>query len=229
MIEVNVNLSQFNRDIEKIRKVQKKVLVDALNWTAFDARDANKLDMDSVFDNPTPWTKNAFAVKKAKPSSLKASVTAKDTRGRMKASASEYLARQVSGGDRDQGGFERLLRSRRILPHNFRAVVDKTVRRNRYGNLSKARYQKIVQQVKSVDDGGEGYFLLRASKKSSRRAPLGIFHRKQNDVIESVFNFTAKKVNYKKRLDFFKTVEDVRDRKFASAYRRSLMRQLRRL
>lgn len=76
----------------------------ALNDTARDVIEAERLHMVSVFDRPTRWTLNAFRVERSSKSNLVATVERKSAVGRR-----FYLEVQAEGGARPQTGLERAM------------------------------------------------------------------------------------------------------------------------
>jgi hypothetical protein len=55
-----------------------RVLADALNHTANQANQALRSEIDDVFDQPTPFTRNAIRILNATPSRLEAALWVKD-------------------------------------------------------------------------------------------------------------------------------------------------------
>ena len=229
MIDLKVDLKQFERDINKTIKKQEQALSNALNWTAFDARDAIKDEMKSVFDNPTPWTLNSVYVKKAKINNHTVSIGIKDKPTKASVGAASYLRWQIHGGNRRHTRFERSLQASKILPRRFHAVIARGARRDRYGNIPNRRVRDVLSDVKSgragISSGSDGYFVMRGSK-ASRWMPLGIWQRTSKGDIEPVYTFTRKSLGYEDQLDFYGIIKKVRDEQFEGKYRRALRKEL---
>lgn len=220
MISLKSDLSAFNQDIDRAVKGADQALVNALNWTAFDARSDVQDEIKRVFDNPTPWTINSVYVKKATPRNQVATIGIKDST-LSGTPAAEYLRAQVEGGDRSLKRVERLLQRAGVIQSKHRLVITKQARKNKHGNITKGRLKNIVNDVRRGRKRGAKYFVMRKGND-----PIGIFQRRSRKTLTAEFGITSGVMNYKQLLDLYAVVMKTRDRKFKDAYRRALQQQL---
>lgn len=219
-MELSTNINSFIADINRADKAVKRATVTALNWTAFDAREDLQDEMRRVFDNPTPWTINSVFVKKARPRKITATIGFKDhtVSG---TPAAEYLRAQVEGGDRSVKRVEKLLRKSGVIKVNQRIVIARSARKNRNGNITKARLSRIIKDVRNGRKAGATYFTMRKGN-----APIGIFQRKNSKTLVAEFGIVDGNMQYKDLLNMLAVVQSTRDRKFKSAYQRALKKEL---
>lgn len=135
-------------------------LAAALTWTARDVKEAEVAEMSSVFDRPTPFTLNALFVRPATKETLQAEVGQKEVAGHR-----AYLDVQVSGGNRPQKGFERMLRGSGLMRAGEVAVPALGANLDAYGNMSKGQIVKIVSQLRTFITAG-----FDANASSSKRS-----------------------------------------------------------
>jgi len=238
MIELNDSLIKFHKDIDKISKTQTKALTNALNWCAFDARKEVQSELSEVFDSPTPFAQGSVFVRQAKPDNLLAKVDM--ARGRSRVNASwQYedglFAPHVFGGQRRYKRIETLLWRKGILAKNLQASIGKKTRVNRYGNLSRGMYTKILSNLNAHDERGFTANTAANKKRSIFVAknkhgdPIGVWQRTSKKKVNSVLSF-GKRAKYKKKLDFFgiieKEINTNFERKYAKALRKEIARHL---
>jgi len=120
----------------------------ALNDTAQDVQDAERAEIGWVFDRPTPFTENAFAVKRASKETLTASVVAKPIQA-------AYLGLQVTGGTR--------------RPKKKALVVPVGANLNAFGNLPR----KAVARMLANKDN----FIASQGNPRTAHLPPGIYKR----------------------------------------------------
>lgn len=187
-------------------------LADAINHTAFQSRIALQQEVESVFDNPTSFTKNAFAVDRARPGQEPAgSVFVKDT-AQGKHAPVDWFEPQVFGGDRALKDSEKKLQAMGILPAGMYAVPGGGARLNANGNVAS---QHVIQLLWSMrrqlthgrsrrhnDADKESFFVIRRAGK-----PIGIAERTGRSV-KVVLAF-VKKPQYTQRLEFDAVVQRV--------------------
>jgi hypothetical protein len=140
----------------------------ALNRTAEHARGALRSTMSRVFDRPTPFTLNSLFIKPATKTNLVARVGHKD-----KSAVNKYLKAEIEGGQRELKGFERVFE--RLGGSGFLVPTD-NVRKNSYGNLSRAQVQKIVAAASSSNGSDPRAIFVVPMGAKSHLAP-GIYQR----------------------------------------------------
>lgn len=226
MADIRVDLAQFSRDITQVSKAQKQALINALNWTAYDAKAAMRKEMESVFDDATPWTLNSIFVKQAKPLNVSATVGIKN-KTVSGTSAAEYLTSQVEGGDRGVKAVERLLQKTGVIPSGHRLVLAAAGKKNRYGNITKGRMKKMVGELKQGRRKGGKYFVMNHGSKSAAK-PFGIFQRKTKNKLVPVFGIDNGRMDYEAIFEFYEVAKKVRDKRFLKLYRKALLKEVRR-
>lgn len=202
------------------------VLADALNHTAYQARQALHSEMSSVFDKPTPWTLKSIKVFLAKPKNLEAALWVDDYRASKDVAPDRWLKAEVFGGPREAKGFEKQLRRQKILPAGMFAVPAAGARIDQYGNMSRGQIVQILSGLgawngygssanatdskKSVKKGhATAFFVMKRGK-----TPIGIAERRDNEMVMVVA--FVKQPQYRPRLDFHGIVARVADENLAT-------------
>lgn len=223
----------------KFAEIGKSILPEvsrlALNDMAFEVHAENKNLMRRVFENPTPFTLNAFWVRKATLDDLTATVERKTlARGR------HYLEVQSEGGQRGNTGYERKLKSRLKYEGLIHAVVPtKALRRNRYGNVSAGMMNRILSSVQAQDDRAANTTARSRARAGARRAEYfvpkvdsslsaGIWERRGRK-IRKVLAFSQAVPSYQERYPMEKHAAKIAGKKAPDAVERALARALSRL
>lgn len=107
-----------NRLQKAVRKQIPFAASQALNDTGKTLVSINKREMKRVFDNPVPYTLNAFYLKRAMKADLSVAVRRKD-----KPAGKHYLDIQKSGGVRPQKAFEKMVQQRVAYPGIVGSVI----------------------------------------------------------------------------------------------------------
>ena len=172
----------------------------ALTRTAKAVEKDVRVEMQRVFDNPTPYTIKGTYTKPAKKAKLFAEVGLKDASEAGKGgNARDYLQPQIYGGKRKLKRSERSLRSRGHLSSSEMMVPGRGAKLNKYGNINKQQVVKAMSNVRGhfdsqQDSKGAGkYFWLPGQ---------GIFFRRGKQI--KAFLVIARNIRYKKRFDFHK-------------------------
>ncbi|WP_118136419.1 hypothetical protein [Oceanicella sp. SM1341] len=220
-------LAALGRDAPEVSRL-------ALNDMAFAVHAENKKLIAEAFEQPTPFTLNAFVVRKATAASLSAVVERKPAqRGR------HYLETQETGGKRGQTGFERLLSQRLKYSGIIQAVLPtKRLRRNRYGNVSPGVAQQILSAVQAQGDAANNTTAASAKRVGARRAgyfvpseesrlSAGVFERRGKR-IRKVLAFSDHMPGYTPRFPMEERARDVAAAAAPEAFERALARTLKR-
>lgn len=165
MFQANANFGPLTRRLDDVAKRQVPfATASALNDMADTAAIANRRALPSIFDRPTPFTRQGIGVERATKTKLRARVFVKDRQA-------EYLVLEETGGVQkpepsQQGGTG----AGRAL------VVPRAVRRNSFGNIPmrglaalKRRKDTFVGKTPS----GTGGFFRRL--KDGALQPLALF------------------------------------------------------
>lgn len=157
MIDLRINVAQFEKDIDRTVQQHAKALANALNWTAFDARAELQDQIASTFDEPTPWAKRSVYVQQATANDPSAKVDMARGRGKINKSwAYEYglFSPHVYGVDRGFKRTEVLLWQRGILPDGMNIVPAAGARLNAFGNMTSASVTKVLSDIRAHDERG---------------------------------------------------------------------------
>ena len=226
------DVSGLNESIAALSALQGKApaaLADAINHTANQSRIALSGEVESVFDSPTSFTKNAFAVQQARPGDTpEGSVFVKDTKQGKHAPA-DWFEPQVFGGDRALKDSEVKLQAMGILPAGMYAVPGSGAKLNANGNISS---QHVIQLLWSMrrqtaygstqrhrDKTKESFFIIRRAGKA-----IGIAERVGRGI--KVVLVFARKPSYAKRFDFESVVERVADENLAANLDQAILKAL---
>lgn len=141
--------------IRNLSNLEKKQLpfatMLALNDSMFDVREAWKQAMPEVFDQPTPFTRNAVRYKRARKDNLVAEVFLRNESG-TSTPPSRYLLPEVEGGEREEKPFEHLLREQGIIGMDEFIVPAKGFPLNAYGNVPGGIANAILSDLSAARD-----------------------------------------------------------------------------
>lgn len=182
MFKLASNVRQVRTALRAVQKGQVSAFISALNKTAFEIRDAERLEMLKVFDRPTRYTLNSVYVKYANFSDPTSHVAIKNPKGLI--GQYHYLIPQVEGGNRVQKRFEYMLRRRGILGANEVTVPvlnSPLVKKDAYGNMSSGQIVQILSQLNS--------FYLAGSSQNETQA----LKSKRDSGVNQVRYFVARK------------------------------------
>jgi hypothetical protein len=202
MISIGVDYSKALARIEEIKNKQIKfATANTLSELAFKvAREEMPKVVSATFEGgATPYTRRGFKFKRAKKTNLNALVF-------ISASTHEYLTTQVTGGTR--------------TPKNKKIFVPTDrVKKNKYGNVTKGKRQKMFSS------GGKHF--QGTPKGRSGPAFLGVWERYgKNNKIRKVANF-SNSADYKPLLDFRGAVKRYVRKNAAIIFRKKLAHALR--
>lgn len=207
----------------------------ALTFTAEAVHEAEKAEMQRVFDRPTRYTMNALAKTTATPKSLKASVFMKHGSGST-TPASNYLMPHVRGGSRRQKRSEKALQ--RVMGNKGFWVPGAGAKRDAHGNISGSTIKRVLSQTKTGDP--YQWQTAKSKKRNARRVKDAFFvpqptsklkpgvYRRIGRKIEPFLIFVSS-VSYKKRFDFYGLANRVASREFPRKFDAQLRRELARL
>lgn len=236
MLKLGSNIGTVRSALKKIQKGQVSAFVSALNRTAFEIRDAERAEMQKVFDRPTRYTLNSVFYRYATIANIQAYVAVKNSDSQF-----HYLLPQIHGGNRPQKRFEFMLRRIGILGKDEITVPapGSGVKRDMYGNMRSGQIVEILSQLKAFYLSGSQqnetpntrdrkvkqhykarYFVARkgesrvglGSWKSGEKVQhlkSGIWARYKTafgSAIKPVM-FFAPKASYRKRFDFYGVAE----------------------
>jgi len=206
MMSIKIDMRGFDELASKMDDLQKKqlpfALAKALTDTAVQAKKAVDVQLPKKLDRPTPFTMRAIGNKRASKRLLQSEVFVKDKQA-------EYLRFAIEGGVRKPKG--------RAI-----ATPGSKVKLNRYGNMPGARGKagKLLANKKTYFSG---------KPKGKPAAPAGIWQRmgKGGRMKLRLVVAYEKEITYKKRLPFYKIVNDVVQHRFKKNFDKAFSHALR--
>ena len=183
-LTIDQDLKGFDRFLKNNKKQLPFASSVALNSTGFDIRQALNKGTQGAFDKPTKFTQKAFLTTKSKKTNLVVHVFAKDKEG---GDAARYIRFGVQGGARPPKGFEKYfegLPNDGTLGMNVYFMPTREIKRDSFGNISRANLKKISASVTS------GTSFIGTPKGGTR--PAGIYERKKGKLIAKFITTTSK-------------------------------------
>lgn len=206
----------------------------AMTRTVQSAQAKIRGDIGRVFDRPTRWALNATRIEPARKDKLDASVWLKN-RDSLPGGPSSYLWPQVLGGRRERKGYEGALLAAGVLRPNEFTVPAEGAPLDSYGNIAASFIRQMLSQLKAAEQRPgyignvrrgaaqsaqskrrqlkAGTFFVSRGKSTGNPLPRGIYQRKLTGfgwASRMVFVIVTGKPQYRARLPFFSTVNQVR-------------------
>lgn len=197
-ISVQSNIAQVMPKLAQFTSRQAPfTIAKALTETAKHVRKAMSEATNTVFDRPTPFTRNAFAFLPARKETLTATVFAKDKQAR-------YLKFQVQGGGRRVKGFERRFGGEGEADEQSglqHMVPTRRIKLNSYGGVSLATIKAISNNLNTSGKAAR-YFIgkPRGAGQNAGRG-YGIYARVGNNKRLEALMVFASQPRYRKRFD----------------------------
>lgn len=187
----------------------------ALNSTGFDIRTALNTGTSQYFDRPAPFTQRAFIVQKGSKRNLEVTVLANKRQNL-------YLRTQVTGGPRNQKGFEKKFLSNIIgtqsIPSNTQLIPTSLIKLNAQGNVSLATIKRIQKGMSGSAKGG--FF---AGIPKNNNLPFGIYRRSKGQ-LQPYFLATDSAASYRPRFPMSDIGNRVAQQQFGNYLRSALER-----
>jgi hypothetical protein len=226
-IEISHDIDNIRAKLMRVKPEKwKKILAYAANETGFYAQNKVYKEMQRVIDKPRPYTLNSLFVKRT--STKDPDTTVMWRPGSLSGnSAGRYLVPQVTGGQRQEKGFEKLLRLGGILPNGYYLIPTKDAPDDGYGNVPGPYIVRILSYVRAFRDHLQNrninpekakrkkvqFFVIRPGDKS--HLPPGIYERLSifGGAIRRVFFFSRKAI-YKQKFPFYDVASTAAKEKF---------------
>ena len=236
-ITMKSNIAEVTKRFRDLHQEQIPLAVaKALTFTAERVRDAERREMQRVFDRPTPFTLNSLYLRGATPARLEARVWFKDLRFKQ-----HYLVPQVQGGDRPLKRFEKYLQDSGWLPRGMFVVPGSRADLDAYGNVSRGQLIKVLSALRALPQ--TGYLANRSAASAARRAkskrpkalvnyfvgkpkpssPDGIWERVGPLGLRPIFIF-IRAPHYAVRFRFYEIAERTAQREFNAILEHELQR-----
>lgn len=157
------------RTLQNAAKQTRYAAVLAINRTLFAVQDAERREIDLVFDRPTPYIRKSVRVEK---------LDLRDERGEgavvidssyfseRGVPAEKILRTQIQGGDRHQKRFEVVLRRAHIMYADEVAVPTPHAPRDRYGNVPGSYITRLLSYLRAFSE--QGYTANITDKRRAR-------------------------------------------------------------
>lgn len=244
--------ADFSRLIAKLENVAPKqieyAVMTTLNKAAYEASQAIKKEIGSVFDRPTSWVMGGVRYTKATRGRLLARVHFDQWGNKQGVTVGKVLAAQISGGTRRLKRHEKALSRVGVLPNGMAVVPGSAASIDAYGNMSSGQIVQVLSWFKAfgeqgysanMRDGGRrlgrdnkrtgargfAYFVLKARR--GKLAP-GIYKRYQTgfgSAVKPIMSF-VRMPSYRRRLDFhgvgLRAANAVIDRELTAAVARAI-------
>lgn len=229
MIKFDHNIDRFERKLSAVERRQLPFATAmALNDTAKDALHRTRDEAERSFENPTPFTKNAFYAVRATKREPMATI-----RRKTRQSGRHHLEVQSEGGTRSQTGLEKLLASRLKYAGIIQTVTPgPAAELDRYGNLRRGMMNRVIDSlarqgprrptkrggIGGVDRRRQDYFI------KGKGRTFGVYKRQVStgDVIGKVLNFSSKRPTYRKMYHFNRAMAEAARKNFARHFERRM-------
>ncbi len=219
-------------EVEKVRKQIPFASAEALTRTAGIVKAELEREMAGVFDRPTNWTLNSLRLFPATKQKLEAKVWMKDEADKS-GPASKWLRPEIEGGARQYKRSEELLRNRGVLPDGKYIMPGRSIRLDRFGNISRGTMQKVLSGLGAQSDryqNSTNSVRSRANKKKYfvlglGNDAVGIAERMSKSSIKMVLIFGAKP-SYGRRFDFYEIGESVAAKNIGPEFEKALAKAL---
>lgn len=229
-LSISVDISNTERYLDKVQKQIPFAIAKSLTKTAQDIKKDERIEMTRVFDRPTRYTLNSLYVLPARKSKLVAVVKIKDEAIKGNA-AVKYLKEQMEGGGRSYKGFEKLLISRGQMPSGMYAVPSRTMKLNKFGNVTNGMIQKILSGLGAQRDI---YQRSRSGSKTHGKYFSGIVSgthgiwdvNKLRKGLPALLFLFVKRPTYNRRFKFHAVAERTAKRMFTARFNHEMKRAL---
>lgn len=189
--------------------------------------------MRSAFDGPTPYALNSLRIEPASKDRLSARVLVKNTAdGGVK--PENFLRPEVAGGARKHKRMENALRYQGLLTAGQYAMPGKGITLDAGGNVKGAEVRTILSALKglrAVSNGRQGQKQQPKGRKLANDLfvgtplgggrPAGIW-RREGLRLRPLFVFADRTPNYRQRLDFDGTVQQVALERFKPEFEKAV-------
>ena len=241
-LEINVKgIKEVTKMLDDARRKQIPFATTlALTRTAIRARLNVQGKMKQVFDRPTRFTLSSVLYERATKKKQSSRVYLADIDRKNVSKTADYMRVQSEGGEREHTGIEGYLTTTSGRKTKFYTkalptwiMPAKGVKLDRYGNLPRGEYNRIISGLKLSDEQGFSANITAGSKKRNRRRATyfrtkhGVMKRTGKRTVKPVLYFAKKKPIYKQRLDFHEVVRVTHQRHFIPNFKIALVQAIR--
>lgn len=169
-LDIRTNFDQVEAALNIAQRQVPFALSRALNLTGRDVISAEREEMSSVFDRPTPFTLNSLRLRPATKQELVAVVEVRDSNR-----PNHYILPQIHGGPRLQKRFEQLLVQRGVMKADERAVPALGAELDSYGNMSRGQIVRILSQLQTFNLAGSDANATNSKRSKAKRQREAFF------------------------------------------------------
>jgi hypothetical protein len=224
----NSNSAKVNRKMsDLVARQMPFATAKTLTLTAKTLVEQNKRDMPKLFNNPVPWTQNAFFFIPAQKNTLRAVVKRKDKGqgSNVSPARQNYLETQNEGGGRSPKAFENALRGKSPNAARFRyATPTRNTRMTAAGNMSRASIAKMLGQVGSP---GAKMFVPKSTHPLAKRGGDGVYERMAKGRVLKRLHLTNSIPSYQPAFRFEERMNNYARKAYSRILRRELQAAMR--
>ncbi|MBL0918031.1 MAG: hypothetical protein IBJ14_04970 [Hydrogenophaga sp.] len=169
-INIRENFKAVDDALLEARNQVPFALARALTKTGQQVRDAQRSEIERVFDRPTRYTRNAVFLRTATKQRLEAEVWLKDGDR-----PTHYLLPQIEGGSRPLKRFEQRLVMAGYMTPTERAVPGGGAQLDQHGNMSRGQITKILSQLRTAAVAGDFSNASDSRRSRAKRAKEAYF------------------------------------------------------
>lgn len=212
--------------LRQLTDLQKKHLpkaqLEAVSQAGRYVYGALRSEMTEVFDRPTPWALGGLRFKLPTANKPLVSIWLEEFGGKG-IPAADFLAAEITGGQRKHKRFERALIAKGLMPPGSYAVPGRQAPLDSYGNVPGPFIVRMLSDLQAF--GEQGY---RANRKGKRKGAKktnyffvpakgshlkpGVYWHMPGGLLGTVFHFVAG-TQYRKRFDFYGVAERAYNRR----------------
>jgi hypothetical protein len=218
---MEISIKGLDETAKRLREYPKSLVFavsKALNDIGGQVKKAERQEMATVFDRPTPFTLNALEMLPANKRNLEVRVRLKVA---PRLGEKHYLIPQIEGGSRDLKRSEKWLRGAGILPPGKYIAPARGAVLDNYGNMGPKMVQ-ILSALKAFPETGYKMNVTARSKKTNKKprnffvaykdgVAFGIFERRSGSATtwaqEIPVLIFISKPQYSRRLNFYNVAE----------------------
>lgn len=216
MLKVKVEAPKIDQVVQKFATLPdaiRRTVIFSLNDTVDDLHKRQLMEMDRVFDRPTPYVKRGlrkrFAAGRARsgfraPGAEMAGIYFEDFP--VGKSPEDIIKPHVFGGSRPLKRSERRLQQFGVLPGGKYTVMGSAFEKNRHGNITGARYTQALSDLATIDTASRAFKGKRKTReffiaRNDAGQPIGIAERRGGKRVMMLVFTNAPQ--YKKRYRYF--------------------------
>lgn len=218
----------------EIKKQIPFAIAKALNDVAVLVKNAERKEMERVFDNPTPYTLNSIFFKKATKQKFEVNIIIRNEAAKGTPPV-KYLEPEIFGGTRRAKSSELQLREKGLMEDDMFWAPGAGARLNKYGNISPGQIVQILSALKSFREAGyNANYNSKSGRKSKNPLASKIFVQKEwgKALYPGVYQRTKTGVkplliflenpHYEERFNFFTVGEIIYDNNFENKFNEAI-------